>query len=180
MKKVHLFILFITLLILYGCANLYQTSGYYNEVRFTRGIIHSVDRNIVSLSDGSVWKVDRIITAVNMSPVMLVVRETLDEGFLYVDGIKYRLILSIPDIERISFYSLGYLDLIQKLEKKKSAITLFQGSKFYVRPQDIPVIESWGAGPEVIINADRNYLINPRTMRGIPIIEIPPLTNEKL
>jgi hypothetical protein len=111
---------------------------------------------------------------------MLVIRESLDEGFLYIDGFKYRLILSLPDIERISFYSMGYFDLIQSLEKKKSVIGLSQGTKFYVSLVDIPKIESCGAGPKVILNYDRNYIINPTTMEGIPVIEIPPLTNEKI
>lgn len=163
-----------------GCSGLFVTSGYYNEVRFTRGIIHSVNRDIVTLSDGTVWKTDRILTTVNMSPVFLVIRETLDEGFLYVDGFKYRLNMAIPDIERIQVYSFGYLDLIKELEKNKAAITLFQGEKFYVRPQDIPEIESWGAGPEIILNEDRNFIINPRTMTGVPVIEIPPPADERI
>lgn len=180
MKRISFLLLLAVSLLLSGCAGSFQSSGYYNEVRFTKGIIHTIDRYTVTLSDGSIWKTRRLITAVNMSPVMLVVRESLDEGFLYVDGFKYRLILSMTNFDRVSYYSFGYLDLLQSLEKEKSVIGLFQGTKFYVRPEDIPKIESWGAGPEVILNSGRNYLINPKSMEGIPVIEIPPLSNEKI
>lgn len=177
MNKIISAVLLLGLISLAGCAGSMATGETYNQVRYTKGIIHSVDRDIVTLSDGSVWKTNRILTAVNMSPVMLVIRETLDEGFLYVDGFKYRLFMQMPDVERISFYNIGFLDLVQNLDKKKAVITLFSNSKFYVRPEDIPKIEEWGAGPEVIISSERTFLINPRTLESVPVIEIPPLSN---
>ncbi len=178
--KIKIISLLLTVITFTACENISKSENYYNEVYFNRGIIHSVDRDVVSLSDGSVWKVDRILTAVNMSPAMVVIRQSLDEGFMYIDGVKYRIIMQIPDIERISFYPEGSLDLLQSIEKGKSAITLFGGAKFYIRPQDIPMLESWGAGPDVIITEERNTIINPRTFESIPVVEIPAPADEQI
>lgn len=169
-KQKILFIILISFLIgLMSCATPSKVvDSSMREIRYVSGIIHSIDRNVVELADGSKWRLNRFLVTSNMSEVLIVLYEDRLQGFMYVNGIKYFLepqmqnptldIDTNPDI--MSKKSLGYLTIIKSIDMNVGTITLFGGTEWRISGYYQDVVKDWREGSDIIISDDYTWAIN--------------------
>jgi hypothetical protein len=162
-KKIFLVITFFFIVGLTSCASkstLIDSS--MSEVRYTSGLIHKVDRNVVELTDGSIWILKRFLVTSNMSEVLIVLYVDRLQGFMYVNGNKYFLepkSIRIGD-DFISLKSLGYLTIIKSIDMNVGTITLFGGTEWRISGYYQDVVKDWRAGTDIIISNDNTLAIN--------------------
>ena len=167
-KQKILFIILTSFLIgLISCAappNLVDSS--MREVRYISGIIHDVNRNVVTLADGSTWRLNRFLVTTNMSNALVVLFEDRLPGFMYVNGVKYFMEPQSIGIDidthadYLSKKNLGYLTNIKSIDMNVGTITLFGGTEWRISGYYQDVVKDWEAGSEIIISDDLNWAIN--------------------
>lgn len=141
------------------------------QVKYISGIIHSVDRNVVELSDGSKWRLNRFLVTSNMSEVLIVLYEDRLQGFMYVNGIKYFLepqaqSLSIDidtNVDYLTKKNSGYLTIIKSIDMNIGTITLFGGTEWRISGYYQNVVKDWREGSDIIISDDYTWAINLET-----------------
>ena len=168
-KFAILFFILSTLLI-FSCSSGDGIYSYNKTIRYFSSSIRNIDRYTVILSDGSTWKTNRLVIAVNLMEVMFVLEEYIDIGHMYVNGSKYN-IRNIADFD-VFKYEIGYMHLLSKVDTVNNIFVLHNGSSWGCSRVDIERIKLWQTIPEVIINFSKNLVINPRKIEYARVIEI--------
>ncbi len=136
------------------------------RVTYITGLIHNVDRNVVTLSDGSVWILNRFLVTSNMSEVLIVLYDDNLQGFMYVNGNKFYLKprKRTDDIYTntgsLSRRTRGYLSIIKNIDMNVGTITLFGDTEWRISGYYQDVVKNWRAGTDVIITYDLSWAIN--------------------
>ncbi|HED08708.1 MAG TPA: hypothetical protein ENI57_11370 [Ignavibacteria bacterium] len=134
------------------------------EVRYINGLIHNVNRNVVELSDGSRWVLNRFLVTSNMSEVIVVLFENKLQGFMYVNGNKYFLkpqnVEVDFDTDFLSRKSLGYLTIIKSIDMNIGTITLLGGTEWRISGYYKDIVKNWQAGTDIIISDDYTWAMN--------------------
>ncbi len=137
------------------------------EIRYVSGIIHSVDRNVVTLADGSTWRLNRFLVTSNLSNVIIVLFEDRLPGFMYVNGQKYFLEPQSQNIgididtnaDYLTKKSLGYLTIIKSIDMSIGTITLFGETEWRISGYYQNIVKDWQPGSDIIISDDFNWAI---------------------
>jgi hypothetical protein len=148
-------------LILISCSsstNLHTHSSNIKNVRYTKTTIRNIDQQIVYLNDGTIWKSNRLLIAVNLADVFVMLEEYINQGDLYFEGTKIGITLADGNLIN---YKHGYLNSIKQILNDGEVIELIDGSLWAVDNVDKEKVKSWEFFPEVIISEYENFLINP-------------------
>jgi len=162
------FFLFFLALFLFSCAGSGEINRYNRNIRYFFNTIRSINRRVVTLSDGSTWKTNRLMIAVNLAEVMVVLEESVPVGYLYINNSKYNVSL-IDGAFKINY---GYLDQLTKVDTSANTFSLSNGTHWLTTPKNIRLINNWQSIPEVIISLDKTTIINPRKMEFANVVEI--------
>jgi len=158
-----------------SCAGSGEINRYNKNIRYFFSTIRSIDRQTVTLSDGSRWKTNRLMIAVNLAEVMVVLEESIPVGFLYINNTKY----DIKLIEGAFQVNYGYLDQLTKVDTSANTFSLSNGTYWATTKDNIKMINRWQSTPEVIISLDKTTIINPKKMEYAKIVEITPIDSTK-
>ncbi|MBN1301204.1 MAG: hypothetical protein JW995_08290 [Melioribacteraceae bacterium] len=130
----------------------------FNEVRYFTATILNIERNKITLSNGTEWNTDRLFIGVNLSEIIVVLDEIIDEGYFYFKDSK----IGIRRVSEVFFgYSTGYLHNIKTLHNQGAVMELIDGSLWFVPLQNREMVNSWLTRTEVIITEDQKRIINP-------------------
>ncbi len=151
MKKIKLLLIQLALLFVFGCGTGSNFNNYLEEVRYSFGTIHNINKNIVTLTDGSTFKLNRFLIAVNMSPVVIILPSYTDEtfasydyGYMFVDGTRYQ-ITNYASMQ-VNFFRYGYYEYAENIAPQKGIIKLTDGSKWLVKKDFLPELNRWTNG----------------------------------
>lgn len=139
------------------------------EIKYFQSTIHNIDRNIITLVDGTKWKTYRFVIAVNMTEVFIVVN-FLGNGSAYINGTKYS-ISHIGGGEGFRYFY-GYLNTLRSIDKNNNVIFLSDGTQWQIMNSGDIDISKWLLAPDVIISENENYLINPYKIELIRVKRI--------
>ena len=178
MKK-NLYFLTIVLFVLTACSS-FDSRSYFHEVGFVQATIANVNDRTISLSNGMTVKTDRIVIAVNSTPVLLIIENYTGSGYFYLRKSKISF-GSSGDIEIMGLQR-GRTQYIQSIDKEKRTIKLADDSEWFI-PLDghWDSIDGWLTSPEIIIPYNKppqgEFFINTESAKsivGININEIKP------
>ncbi len=178
LKKIKFFltvtIIALSSLLFNACAGSSNFNNGIKEVYYFRGLVHNVDKNVVTLSDGSVWRLNRFLITVNLTPVYVVLPRTLEPGYLFINGMSYRILgADSPDFIMPSFYHTGYYELIGSIDTVHGIVKLLDNSEWAVNPKDSTELKQWNANSEVVISQAKNEMINLRQDSKIRVRFLP-------
>ena len=179
LKKIKLFLMVAVIvlspLLFNACAGSSNFNNGVKEVYYFRSLVHKVNKNIVTLSDGSVWRLNRFLITVNLAPVYVVLPRTLEQGYMFINGMSYRILgTDSPDFIMPSFYHTGYYELIGSIDTAHGIVKLFDGSEWAVNPKDSTELKQWDVNSEVVISQAKNEMINLRQDSKIRVRLLPP------
>ncbi len=166
-KKIFLVISLFFIVSLISCAS--QSTLIDSSMRritYINGLIHNIDRKVVTLSDGSIWILNRFLVTSNMSEVLIVLYEDSLQGFMYVNGNKYFLkpkrINDNFDTNTgiLSRRTRGYLTIIKSIDMNVGTITLFGDTEWRISGYYQDVVKNWRAGTDIMISNDNTWAIN--------------------
>jgi len=159
---------FIIAAFLFSCSGSGEINRYNRNVRYFFNTIRNIDKRIVTLSDGSIWKANRYLVAVNLSEVMIVLEESVPSGYLYINNSKYDISL-VSGAFKVNY---GYLDQLTKVDTSENTFFLSNGTHWLTTKKNIAMINKWQSTPEVIISLDKTTIISPRKMQFAKVVEI--------
>lgn len=174
-KFVKGFLFLLIALFLFSCAGSGEINRYNRNVRYFFSSIRNIDKKIVTLSDGTMWKTNRFLIAVNLSDVMVVLEESVPAGYLYINNSKYNVSL----LEGSFKINYGYLDQLTRVDTSENTFSLSNGTGWLTTAENIRMINEWQSIPEVVVSLDKTTIINPRKMEFAKIVEITKLDSSK-
>lgn len=154
------------------CLSLFNLNATAKEVRYLTGFINEVDGNLILLTNNLAWRTDRHVTAVSMQPIIIVLEEDRNEGFVYIKNEKVNVTLMqntaavgknklyVPALnEKLNVYSIGTLVEVDKANSEKGTIKLKNGQNYKVKTdEDKEELSNWSPGTEVIVSKSNNNI----------------------
>lgn len=158
------------LILLASCSSLSDAVNYFREVGYTYTSIQNVNERSISFSNGMGVRTNRMIIAVNQTPVFLVIENYTGSGYFYLKKQKVRF-SGNGDIEMMGL-SRGVIQYVFDLVENKRTIILADGSEWLVpRDEDWKKVGKWITDSEIIIPDNRppegDFFINPATLESI-------------
>ena len=160
MKSRNAFIT-ILLLLIFASLNLYASE---NNIRYLTGFIKEVDNNLITFTNNLVWQADRNVTAVSMQPVVIILEDDRNEGYLYIKNERVNVTLMqksnttgnnsyMPALyDGLSVYNTGQLKDITSINITKSSITLDANDVYYVNSdEDKETLSKWNENIDVVL-----------------------------
>ena len=149
-------------------SNSYKTE--INYVQYFKSMIQTIDRNYIFLANGTEWKTDRFVIAVNLTDIFLVMT---NYGFNYafINGTKYNISPINDGIEHLQYHR-GYLHRLSKLNTESNEIKLLDGSIWKVIEKGDVNIGNWSSDSEMIVDESDNIIINPRRIEAVRVDRI--------
>ncbi len=139
------------------------------EVKYFQSRIHNIERNIVTLSDGTKWKTNRFVVSVNMTEVFFVVN-FLGYGDAYINGTKYS--VSHKDGPEGFRYFTGYLNSLKTIDINNRIIELSDKTKWLIIDTGGIDIKQLVSASDLIISEDESIMINPYKIKAIKVKKI--------
>jgi len=154
------------------CLSLFNLTAAEKEVRYLTGFINEIDGNLILLTNNLAWRTDRHVTAISMQPILIVLEEDRNEGFLYTKNEKVNVTLMqnasavgknklyVPALnEKLNVYNIGTLVEVEKTNSEKGTIKLRNGQSFKVKTdEDKEELRKWSPGTEVIVSKSNNNI----------------------
>lgn len=154
------------------CLSLFNLNVTAKEVKYLTGFINEVDGNLILLTNNLAWRTDRHVTAVSMQPILIVLEEDRNEGFVYIKNEKANVTLMqntsvggknklyVPALnEKLNIYNIGTLVEIEKTNSEKGKIKLKNGQNFKAKTdEDKEELSKWSPGTEVIVSKSNNNI----------------------
>lgn len=154
------------------CLSLFNLTAAEKEVRYLTGFVNEIDGNLILLTNNLAWRTDRHVTAVSMQPILIVLEEDRNEGFLYIKNEKVNVTLMqnasavgknklyVPALnEKLNVYNIGTLVEVEKTNSEKGTIKLRNGQSFKVKTdEDKEELRKWSPGTEVIVSKSNNNI----------------------
>ncbi len=172
MKSLRAIIILFVLILGVGCSSSTGFNNYLEEVRYSTGTIHNIDRNYVTLADGSVFKLRRFLIAVNMSPVIIVLPSYSDEsfssydfGYMFVDGSRYE-ITNYSSIQA-NFFRYGFYEYAEDIDYKTGIISVTDGTKWKVEPEYLAQLKEWTKGTDILVDGNNHLIFNLRKISKV-------------
>lgn len=158
------------LLILLSTSTIYSGE---NEIRYLTGYIKNVDDNLLTLANNFVWRADRHVNAMSMTPIVIVLQKDRNEGYLYINGKRVNVTLMqstdnfggkqlyTPALnDKLNTYNIGELTEIKRIDKQNGALHLTNGTTWNTKTDDDKsVINNWNEDAEVIVTKNTNTII---------------------
>jgi len=178
MKRLQKIILLLIIPVLFNrCGTASNFNNYLQEVRYSLGTIHNIDRNIVTLTDGSQFKLRRFLIAVNMSPVILILPSYSDEsfssydyGYMFIDGTRYE-IVDFSSVQ-FNFFRYGFYEYAEDINYKKGIISVTDGSKWQVLKKYFSELKLWVKGVDILLDKDNQLIFNLRKLTHVEAVKI--------
>ena len=160
----------------------------YREVGFTSTTIANVNDRNVTFANGLQVETNRIIIAVNSTPVLLVVENYTGSGYFFLRNSKVR--FSVPksesqqdvDIDLLGLRR-GEINYIHSINDTNKTITLADNTKWTLpNPKQWEQTSKWLTTPEIIIPHNRPpkgvFFINTTTSESVLAMRVEnPTTN---
>jgi len=174
--KIKLLVSSLLLCLLLSCSSFDSDKlNYYKEVGYVYTTITNVNDRSISFANGLSARTNRIIIAVNSTPVLLVIENYTGSGYFYLR--KHRVnFAGGGDIEMMGL-NRGVVQYVFDLNKEKYTITLADGSKWQLpRKDDWDKVGGWLTDSEIIIPENRPpkgvFFINPATMQSVLALKL--------
>jgi hypothetical protein len=153
------------------------------NIRYITGYISNVDDNNIVLTNNLIFRANGHVTAVSMTPVIIVLEYDRPEGFVFIKNKKVDVVLMknsgsgflVPAMkEDISIYNEGILHQIKELEPGKSMVILSDNTKLFLTDKsEKEEINKWENGDWVIFPdlpaSSSPLIINTRTNDKVKI-----------
>lgn len=190
MKSTKVFIT-ILLLLIFASSNLHASE---NNIRYLTGFIKDVDNNLITFTNNLVWRVDRNVTAVSMQPVVIILDDDRNEGYLYIKNEKVSVTLMqksnnigndlyMPALyDGLSVYNTGQLKDITSINIAKQSITLDAEEVYYLKSdEDKETLSKWNENIDVIVtkNGNSTRITNVVTADYISVTNKPSLATDR-
>lgn len=174
--KIYTAFFIVSLSLILSCS----TSGiggdnYYREVGYVHTTIANVNNQSVSFSNGLSVRTNRIIIAVNSTPVLLVIENYLGSGYFYLKKSKINF-SSESDIEMLGL-NRGIIQYVHDINDKNKTIILSDSTKWYVpNKEDWEKVDNWITDSEIIIPDNRppqgRFFINTASAESILALQV--------
>lgn len=176
MKK-QIAALSIASLILISCSGL-DSRTYFQEVGYIYTKIANVNDQYVSFSNGTTVKTNRIIIAVNSTPVLLVVENYAGAGYFYLRNSKINFSGSgdFDDVEMRGLMK-GKIQYVQSIDQEKRIIKLADNSEWFIpKDDDWNSAKEWLTKPDLIIPDNKplqgEFFINIITAESVLAVNV--------
>lgn len=190
MKSRNAFIT-ILLLLIFASSNPHASE---NNIRYLTGFIKDVNNNLITFTNNLVWRADRNVTAVSMQPVVIILEDDRNEGYLYIKNEKVNVTLMqksnttgnnsyMPALyDGLSVYNIGQLKDITAINITESSITLDADDVYYLKSdEDKETLSKWNENIDVIVtkNGNSTRITNVVTADYINVTSKPSLATDK-
>ena len=169
--KITSTVLILVTLLLSSCSSFDSgKTNYYREVGYIYTTITGVNDRSVSFANGMTVRTNRIIIAVNSTPVLIVVENYMGSGYFYLRKSKINF-SSGSDIEMMGL-NRGVIQYVYDINKENKILILTDGSEWYIpRNEDWEKVVNWITDPEIIIPDNRppqgEFFINTATTESV-------------
>lgn len=185
--KIKLVLIILSFSFLFSCSS-WDNLESYREVGFTSTTITNVNDRNVTFANGLQVETNRIIIAVNSTPVLLVVENYTGSGYFFLRNSKVRFSIAKSESQQdvdIDLLGLrrGEVNYIQELDNTNKTITLADNSKWTLpNPQQWEQASKWLTTPEIIIPYNKPpkgvFFINTTTSESVLAVRVEnPTTN---
>lgn len=173
MKK-HIAALSIVSFLLISCSGL-DSRTYFQEVGYIYTTISNVNDRSVSFANGMTIRTNRIIIAVNSTPVLLVIENYPGAGYFYLRNSKVNFSGS-GDIEILGMMK-GKIQYVQSIDQENRIIKLVDDSQWFVpNDYDWNAAKEWLTKPNLIIPDNKpqhgEFFINIVTAESVLAINV--------
>lgn len=151
MKNANLLFV-LSLLLLLSCSSS-VTHEYFREVGYIQTTIANVNDRYISLSNGMGIKTDRIIIAVNSTPVLLVIENYTGSGYFYLRNNKVNFSINpeSADIEMLGGQR-GRLHYLKDINEENRTVTLVDSTQWFIPIEEQwEQVKKWNNNPELLI-----------------------------
>lgn len=158
------------IILLSSCSS-FDSRDYFQEVAYASTTIASVDDRTINFTNGMVVKSNRLIIAVNSTPVLLVIENYTGSGYFYLRNSKINFSSGNTDIESMGVQR-GRIQYLQSIDKENRTIKLADDSEWYI-PMDEhwASVDDWLTRPELIIPYNKppkgEFFINTATSESV-------------
>lgn len=176
MKKILFTVLSFFVFAIGACSSS-QYDYVHKEIQYLQTTIANVNDYDIYLSNGLTLRSNRLIIAVNSSPILLVIDNNLRSGYFYNRNSKVNVTFSnLFDIDLLMSNE-GYLHFVQSVDIQNKIVTLVDGSNWYIPNEiDISKVNAWQTNPEIIIPINKseqgNVFIHPVSSESIFAVRV--------
>ncbi len=170
-------IIFLSLTFIISCSSS-VSHQYFSEVGYLKTVIANTNDRIISLANGMNLKTDRIIIAVNSTPVLLIIENYTGSGYFYLrnNRVNFTIDPSNADLDMLGI-NRGRLHFLQDIDKENRTITLVDSTRWFVPiDEHWQQVQKWTTIPELLIPYNQpekgEYLIHVPTAQSILAIPI--------
>lgn len=177
----HKFIIIMPSILLFSL--IISLSANDKNIRYITGYISNVDGNKIVLANNLIFRANEHVTAVSMTPVVIVLEYDRPEGFVYLKNRKVDVVLMknsgggflVPAMKAdISIYNEGTLHQIKELVPGKSMVILSDNTKLFLTDKsEKEKINEWETGDWVILldvpASSSPLIINTRTKDKVKV-----------
>lgn len=172
--KITTTVLILAALFLSSCSSFdSDKTNYYKEVGYIYTTITNVNDRSVSFANGMSVQTNRIIIAVNSTPVLLVIENYRGSGYFYLR--KSKVLFSVggemDDVEMMGL-NRGVIQYVYNLNTENKILILSDGSQWYIpQNEDWEKVVNWITDSEIIIPENKppkgNFFINTATTETV-------------
>lgn len=141
----------------------------FRRIRYFITSISNIERNIISFTNGTEWKTDRLFIGVNMSEVFVMLDETRNIGWMYFKETQIGISQTQPDFFQ---YKEGSINYIKSFQNEGAVLELADGSLWIVPVSQRDLVKKWLINAEIIVSDENNFLINPERMEFISTVRL--------
>lgn len=180
-------LLLIALLLLFAisCSSFDQLESF-REVGYVQTTIANVNDRTIDFSNGMSARADRIIIAVNSTPVLLILENYTGSGYFYLRQKKVGFTISQSqqdtDIDMLGLRR-GSINYVQQIDSVNHIVQLADNSAWFVPNIDQwKHVRYWLTDPEIIVPENKppsgEHFINTATAEGALVFKVDePKTN---
>jgi len=179
--RTKIVIVILSLALLISCSS-WDNLESYREVGFASTTIANVNDRNVTFANGLSVTTNRIIIAVNSTPVLLVLENYSGSGYFYLRNSKVGFTVAKStdqgeaDIDLLGFRR-GEINYIHEIDETNKIITLADNSKWMVpNKEQWEKASKWLTSPEIIIPENRPpkglFFINTATSESVLAIRV--------
>ena len=173
----HLPLIAFLLLFAISCSSFDQLESF-REVGYVKTTIANVNDRTIDFSNGMSARADRIIIAVNSTPVLLIVENYTGSGYFYLRQKKvgFTINQSEQDIDLLGLKR-GNINYVQQIDSVNHVVQLADNSAWFVPNIDQwKQVRYWLTDPEIIVPenkpTDGEYFINTATAEGVLVFRV--------
>ncbi|WKZ69503.1 MAG: hypothetical protein QY331_16190 [Melioribacteraceae bacterium] len=170
----------IIVLIFTSCSGI-DSRNYFQEVGYIYTTIANVNDRSISFSNGMTIRTNRIIIAVNSTPVLLIIENYTGAGYFYLRNSKINFSGS-GDIEMMGMMK-GRIQYVQSIDQENRIIRLADDSDWFIpRDEDWNAAKDWLTTPEIILPDNKpqqgEFFIHTVSAKSVLAVNVDRSTNQ--